>query len=209
MNIENVLKKFREHYLSIFEAIYPSKNSTGFTERNLSVNFAKSYEYFNPDAITWYEFQFGEKNNLHYDCIIVNTVKRELVIIESKRFSNVIKKVTEVEADIKRINGITNKYRSELVDRIPNLDEYSFVGVILADIWTETKSKTALHKSFSESAFLREHCSELFKTQDSWFLNGRHFSLDFEDVRESGVYNNDNIRANYHLIGMIWDINKD
>jgi len=48
MNIENVLKKFREHYLSIFEAIYPSKNSTGFTERNLSVNFAKSYEYFNP-----------------------------------------------------------------------------------------------------------------------------------------------------------------
>ena len=39
---------------------YPAKNSTGFTERNLSVNFSKVYEKKNPEAVSWFEFQSGE-----------------------------------------------------------------------------------------------------------------------------------------------------
>ena len=68
---DKVCIKFKHNYEKIFEHIYPAKNSSGFTERNLSVNFAEAYEktamQLNQNCITWYEFQFGEKNNQHYE----------------------------------------------------------------------------------------------------------------------------------------------
>lgn len=65
----DVFENYRYNYQRIFSILYPSKNSTGFTERNLSVNFANAYERINPSAITWFEFQFGENNNLHLSLI--------------------------------------------------------------------------------------------------------------------------------------------
>ena len=53
----DVFENYRYNYQRIFSILYPSKNSTGFTERNLSVNFANAYEQINPSAITWFEFQ--------------------------------------------------------------------------------------------------------------------------------------------------------
>ena len=95
MEIDKVLQRYKENYCRIFEKIYPSHGSTGFTERNLSANFAKAYESISPDAVTWYEVQFGQKNNLHYDTMIINPTKKEIVIVESKRLSHVKKKVGE------------------------------------------------------------------------------------------------------------------
>jgi len=40
----DVFENYRYNYQRIFSILYPSKNSTGFTERNLSVNFANAYE---------------------------------------------------------------------------------------------------------------------------------------------------------------------
>jgi hypothetical protein len=83
MEIDKVLHRYKENYCRIFECIYPSMGSTGFTERNLSVNFAMAYESVHKDSITWYEFQFGKKNNLHYDAIIINPAEKEIVIVSS------------------------------------------------------------------------------------------------------------------------------
>ena len=77
-----VFENYRYNYQRIFSLLYPSKNSTGFTERNLSVNFANAYERINPSAITWFEFQFGENNNLHYDAVIIDTENKRLLLIE-------------------------------------------------------------------------------------------------------------------------------
>lgn len=208
MEINKIVKKYKEIYRYIFENIYPSKNSTGFTERNLSVNFAKAYERFYPNAITWYEFQFGENNNLHYDAIIINPENREIVVIESKRFSELFKKVREVGEDIERIRDFDTKYFAEFANRIPYLEEYSIVGVILADIWTEGKNKKAVMQTFKESSFVQhyqKYFSQDIKNQAAWFSNGQYFCEDFADVKPSHVKDNVYIRETYYLLGMIWD----
>ncbi len=211
MEIERILQQYKKNYFRIFESIYPSKGSTGFTERNLSVNFAKAYEQIYPQAFTWYEFQFGKNNNLHYDAIIINPEDREIVVIESKRFSELFKKVKEVGEDIERIRAFSTDYFEEFVDRIPNLKEYTVVGVILADVWAKGKNKIAISKAFMESSFIRDNWQHFYEMdeEESWFFNGQHFNIDFIDLKPSPVYTNDCIREQYHLVGLIWDVNKD
>ena len=36
---EDVFRLYQLNYERIFDVLYPAKNNTGFTERNLSVNF--------------------------------------------------------------------------------------------------------------------------------------------------------------------------
>lgn len=211
MEIERILQQYKQNYCRILESIYPSKNNTGFTERNLSVNFAKAYEQIYPQAFTWYEFQFGQNNNLHYDAIIINPEDREIVVVESKRFSELFKKVREVGEDIERIRSFSTKYFGEFVDRIPNLKEYTVVGVILADVWAKGKNKIAISKGFMDSSFIRDNWQHFYEMveEESWFFNGRYFNIDFTDVKPSPVYSNECIREKYHLVGMVWNVNKE
>ena len=207
MEIERILQQYKKNYFRIFESIYPSKGSTGFTERNLSVNFAKAYEQIYPQAFTWYEFPFGK--NLHYDAIIVNPQKRELVIIESKRFDKLPKKINEVYGDINRINAFYTSYYTEFAERIPNLADCAIRGAILADVWTERDSKIKISESFQNSTFIENYFPDLYKTQASWFVNGSYFNLDFSSIQPSPVRDNKYIRHTYYLLGMIWDVNKE
>lgn len=209
MEIEKILKQYKKNYSRIFESIYPSKNSTGFTERNLSVNFAKAYEQMYPQAFTWYEFQFGQNNNLHYDAIIINPQKKELIIIESKRFDKLPKKINEVYEDINRINSFRTSYFAEFAERIPSLANYAIKGVILADVWTGTESKTKINESFQNRTFIENYFSDLYKIQASWFFNGYYFNLDFSTIKSSPVRDNRYIRDTYHLLGIVWDVNKE
>jgi hypothetical protein len=211
METEKILQQYKQNYCRIFESIYPSKNNTGFTERNLSVNFAKAYEQIYPQAFTWYEFQFGHNNNLHYDAIIINPENREIVVVESKRFSELFKKVREVGQDIERIRAFSTNYFEEFVGRIPNLKEYTVVGVILADVWAKGKNKITISEAFKNSSFIqyvRQHFCKIDE-EESWFFNGQHFNIDFIDVKPSLVYPNDCIREQYHLVGLIWNVNKE
>ena len=205
MEIDKILKKYRENYCRIFERIYPSKGSTGFTERNLSVNFAKAYESVHKDSITWYEFQFGYKNSQHYDAIIVDPKGKELVVIESKRFSNVYKKLKEGSKDIDRIRKVATEYFKDFIDRIPDLKEYSIKGVILADVWTETALKIDVKESFCNATFGQHYLTALFK-DERWFVNGRYFCEGFADCEVSAIRTDNTIPKNYHLVGMIWDV---
>ena len=205
MEVDKVLQRYKENYCRIFEKLYPSHGSTGFTERNLSVNFAKAYESISPDAVTWYEVQFGPKNNLHYDTMIINPTKKEIVIVESKRLSHVKKKVGEIGEDIQRIREFKTKHLAEFTDRIPDLQDYSVVGVILADIWTEGDLKPAVKDSFCKKTFGQLHLPQLFEDA-SWFLEGQYFCKGFADINTPNLERGNTIPTNYYLVGMIWDV---
>ena len=115
----------------------------------------------NPSSATWYEFQFGDKNNLHYDAIIINPQKKEILIIESKRFSNVAKKTSEIKSDIDRINLSLSKYLHEF-DRVENNKGYSIIGVILADVWDENSAKHSILESYKNKS-----CNMPARAQDT------------------------------------------
>ncbi|MCI7773417.1 MAG: hypothetical protein MR514_06100, partial [Succinivibrio sp.] len=100
--LESIFNLYKSRYLRIFEKIYPARNSTGFPERNLSVNFTKAYEtyYSNCDVISWFELQFGENDNYHLDAVVANYTTKEIFLVEAKRFSNPAKKKEEIKEDI-------------------------------------------------------------------------------------------------------------
>ena len=193
----DVFSLYHSYYRKIFSVLYPAKNSTGFTERNLSVNFSKAYEVLNPDSVSWFEFQFGERNNLHYDCIVVNAEKKEILIIESKRFSNPSSKVAEIENDITRINLSRGIYSEEFSTRISNFPDYKIYGIILADVWTETKEKRRILQSFKDSKFL-EYAGIL---PDNGLTSAEYFSMSFSDITLYPWINN-----NYYLLAITWEV---
>lgn len=162
-DFEKVHKLYGEIYRHILRHIYPAKNSTGFPERNLSVNFSKAYEavYSGEGCFTWYELQFGDKNNLHYDACIVDETNRRIILVESKRFSNLNKKITEIGVDINRIQSIKKIAQMELNNRIPRIEAYEIYGLILADAWEETTGKIEVIRSFENSTFLNQYATKL------------------------------------------------
>lgn len=197
---QTVFSEFRKNYIDILNILYPSKNSTGFTERNLSVNFAKAYEKVVPTAHTWYEFQFGEKNNLHYDAIIIDAKRKELLIIESKRFSNTTGKMQEVKSDIIRINKAATEYRSEFETRINGFSDYSIFGVVLADVWTENNNKIQIKKEFQNASILDLLTEETIISQEQLktclcFVESFENSTPYEWVN-----------TNYSLLGLVWKV---
>ena len=148
--MKSVFELYAEEYRNIFGMMYPAKNSTGFPERNLSVNFARAFEKMAKSnkqrCGAWYEFQFGEKNNLHVDAIILNPDAKEMLIIESKRFSNPVKKIEEVKEDITRIPKLYNELKQENRIDMPIIKKC--YGVILADVWDETDVKKDILESY-------------------------------------------------------------
>ena len=158
---EKVFEHYKKRYESILDVLYPSKNSTGFTERNLSVNFANSYERLYPGSVTWYEFQFGEKNNLHFDAVIINKERKEILLVESKRFKNATKQVSAVETDIVRIFSAKDTYFEDFASRIDGFFDYDIYGVVLADVWTESKPKTKIKDAFENGTFVSQYLDNL------------------------------------------------
>ncbi len=143
-----VLNEMKKEYVNILCSLYPSKGSTGFTERNLSVNFASAYKVLNDKAVAWFEFSFGKNN--HFDAIIVDPSKKKLVIVESKRFTNPRDKAKEIDEDIERIQELNSEERleKEFGKRLPNWRDYSIYGTIIADIWTENDVKIGVFNCF-------------------------------------------------------------
>lgn len=202
---EQLFLDYRDNYARIFNVLYPSKNSTGFTERNLSVNFAKAYEAKNAAAVTWYEWQFGEGNNLHYDAIIIDPVKKEILLIESKRFSVPKRKIRSVGADIRRISSFAADDRAEFSTRIPELASYTVYGVILADVWCSQsgpKNKKAIWESFKNNSFLNDPRLELTAEDKKLLGDCAYFVGDFPDVSTSDT----TIKDKYHLLALVWQL---
>ena len=119
----------------ITNKFYPSIGSTDFQERNLTVNFSKAYErtYSSDNVISWFEFQWidkydGEKNK-HFDCLIINITKKEIFLIEAKRYTNTTVKNTSIKKDIERINRFIECYLGE-DERLISYKNFNIYGLI-------------------------------------------------------------------------------
>jgi hypothetical protein len=152
--IEIILHEYESQYLKIFRNFYPADGSTGFTERNQSVNFCNAFEKIYKNAFTWYEVPFKEDSNNHFDAIVVNPEEKEIFIVESKRFSNPNQKLISFGKDIRRILNRDN--RTQIIKRLNDNEEelYSVYGVILADVWYETKIKREICDLWEDGFFI-------------------------------------------------------
>ena len=180
--LEKVFENFKKEYDHILGSFYPSLGSTGFQERNLTTNFAKAYEktFDKDDVIVWFELQFGEENNNHFECLIINKTKRQIILIESKRFVSAESKKSSVEKDIKRINDyIKNDYKTD--DRFKKYRKYDVYGLILADIWKESDPKKQIFKDFKNKRI---------------FGSGDYFAVDFKIKK---------CKAKYALLAYMWN----
>ena len=131
-----------DSYSQIFSHYYPAHNSTGFTERNLTCNFAFAIKSLYPnDSFIWFEAPIDLKNSKHVDAVAFIPSKKAMLIIEAKRFSNLKQKIREIEEDIERIQNLEHYYllKTGLVGSI--VVEFA-IGIILSDIWLETDGKT-------------------------------------------------------------------
>lgn len=192
-------------YDKMMNKFYPAKGSTGFSERNLSVNFAKAYEkYKGEDVITWFEFQWGKKNDKHLDAIVINYGDEEVLLIESKRFSNVLKKTNEIAEDIERINEVWREVNDRKDERIRVQDIKHFYGVILADVWvkksdegTFVTAKGRVKQSFVNNSFVQE-------VGKKWSEQHRLLQSNLTyDIRE---VSNITSKENYYLLFMVWEL---
>lgn len=192
--LDKVFDNYRERYIKILDVLYPAKGSTGFTERNQSVNYSKAMEELYPSTVTWFEFQFGDENNKHIDAVIINPELQTIFIIEAKRFSLVKKKTKSIGDDILRIEV----FAKEFIERMPNFAGYSLQGVILADVWTEAERKIKIKEAFENKNFLKTCLSsgeqKLADEEVHYNVTG------FENTPHECV------NKNYYLLGMTWDL---
>lgn len=157
---KKILETYKVRYNKILTSYYPSHGSTGFTERNMSVNFAHSVELISNDTIVWYEAPFGSRNREHFDAVIIDKTTKSIFIIESKRFTVPKQKLYSIGEDMKRIVNKSNirKVTANYNDITSN--SYNVYGVILADVWTENPIKTEIFDNWG-SSFTETYASDL------------------------------------------------
>ena len=208
--MKQIFFEYGKLYANLLEKIYPAKNSTGFAERNLSVNFAKAYERMaegnNQEVYTWYEFQFGDKNNLHVDAVIINESSKELIIIESKRYNNPQEKIKEVGKDIYRIQELVDELKREHAEGIYRIKLDQMVkcqGIILADVWTETDAKREILEAYKKG-IENPRDSEAFlkKYERKLGIDGGELEVQY-DVQS---FKTIDAVKNYNLVSFWWNI---
>ncbi len=144
--IENAIESAFDHtlqkYTQILNNYYPAHRSTGFTERNLTNNFVSGLEHaLGKEAFAWYEAPLSPEEKLHLDAIVFDPNTRSCFLIEAKRFSNINKKVAETMDDIQRMSHQAHHATLEL--GLSTLRIEHRYAIVLADVWTETKTKLA------------------------------------------------------------------
>ena len=187
--LEKVFETYKDIYLKIVDSFYPSLGSTGFQERNLTVNFSKAYEktFENEMVFSWFELQFGENKDNHFDCVIVNQSKKEIYFVESKRFTNTTSKTASIRHDVKRIQDYVDKDFS-IDERFDKFKEFKVYGLILADIWLENNKKIAVYDRFINKTFFNDVTELLNKSCD-------YKVIDFKIKR---------CEAKYALLSFLW-----
>ena len=197
-NINEVFAEYQGIYQKILGSFYPAKNSTGFPERNLSVNFSKAYEKAaetkGQKSISWFELQFGERNRSHVDAVIINLSINELLIVEAKRFSNPALKIKEISKDIERIHRLAAELKTE--DRIEMNKVKRCYGIVLADVWTETDRKKQILESY-KAGQKNPQDKESFINRYLPDLNLFNLQYDVRDISEI---------ENYYLLSFWWKI---
>lgn len=205
MNLKQEMRMLRDRYVHIFEYLYPSKGSLGFTERNLSVNFAEAYQSCHPSACAWYEFHFGEKK--HYDALLIDPDAKKIFLIEAKRFSST-KKTKEIDLDIQRISAFLEN-EEELRRRIRDYEGYSVCGIILGDVWTENSFKSNVKESFEHKDYLAQFGVEALRSEKNPLRNAEYYVQEFGGAIPEN-WRTDNklqwLEQYYCLLAIVWEI---
>ena len=206
-DMKHVFAEMQREYINIFRLMYPSKNGTGFTERNLSVNFAEAYKKTHPDTHVWFEFQFGEKNNLHYDAVIVNPTDREILLVESKRIKSK-KMLGEIREDVLRIEGVKDVYAEEFRYRLRDFQKYRIIGIILADVWTQGAMKSDVKEAFLQKTFVKNYYSDLDLESKGLQYSIQSFENQISDHWLSGEYADKLpfVESHYYLLSFSWTV---
>ena len=203
---------YKEYYVEILKCIWPSIDSNGFQERNLTVNFTNAYKEIakkkDNTVIVWFEFQCGESGNKHVDALLMNTTSKEIFIIEAKRYNNVNQKVKSVAWDVKRIQEFFYD-KSIFIERLGDISYYKFYGMILADVWCETKSKIDIAQLYSDKEFFEKKLSTInLGSETEFYLTVPEFIQ--YDVQ---TFINDKIQKswqdsveNYRLVSFWWPL---
>jgi len=198
---EDIFNCYYTLYEDILDGFYPAKNGTGFTERNLSVNWVKALGKTRADdrITSWFEYQCGEKNNEHIDALVWDRDKKELFIIEAKRYNNLPSKIRSVEEDVVRIKGLS--LYNDILEyerdgkkyvRIPKEGVERCYGIILADVWPEdTGSKEKLLKSYKDETFIKDFTKGLNTLE---FNNLTYHTYSFPEL------------SNYSLVSFTWQL---
>ena len=190
---DDVMQRYPKNIADILTVLYPAEGGNGFTERNLSVNFASAYKSI-ADAegercVVWYEFPFD--GSRHYDAVIINDTANEIIAIEAKRIKS-NRKIDGIRDDIERIRQLPNK----LGTRLYREGDYTIYGVILADVWSTKHAslKNNAKKEFEENRFL----IDCFAGKEPDY---RCMSFDGEQCM---AISEDAIRSSYHLLVLTW-----
>lgn len=220
--LNDVIKTYVGRYDHILGRMYPSKNSTGFPEVNLSVNYSRAYDTVlssrnEQESVSWFEFQLsnrrGAKNNdNHLDCIIIDDSNKRIFFIEAKRFRGKYQ-VTGIGKDVKRIYWSYDNRKEEFDKRIENYEGYDFYAMVLADVWIEKGSKDIrfkIRKSFEEKRFFAVDTP--FKDP---FIDGELDEKLLERINKSDIiYRNDLIEKTnvdnsetLYLLTATWKLN--
>jgi hypothetical protein len=136
---------FIDRYNLIFSQYYPAHDSTGFTERNLTCNFAESLKtLIDKDSFIWYETPIGD--NKHIDATVFSQKQKAIFFIEAKRLGQQIKRqIDSLKDDIKRIDTEINENNQENATINYILEELSWKNnsqtryiVFICDYWDES-----------------------------------------------------------------------
>ncbi len=129
--------------MKILSHYYPAHGSTGFTERNLTNNFAAAFEHvIGESCIAWFEAPICLDNGHHLDAVIF--FESTTVLIESKRLTSVNAKFKSIANDVDRMFSPKTIELIEKELRIDEVPRFRY-AIVLCDVWTETKEKTSAY----------------------------------------------------------------
>ena len=207
---DSVLDLYQTRYARILGKIWPTINDNGFNEHNLTANFTAAYEAVaanhREETSAWFEFQIpnGKRNNHRIDGLIVNHTRKELYLVEAKRFSKnkLTKKRGELGDDFIRINKLDlNRRFEKFFAGDESIAEYQVFGVLLFDLWTENQ----------EEKELVGHWTAICETPDSNKLSVFFDrSIEYDDLLLPGIREVKSRRweikdYSYYLETLIWE----
>lgn len=139
--IEIILKRMQVRYSRMLDTYYPSFETTGFTECNLTFNFCHEALCLDENLIVWQEAPLSNKEE-HLDSIIFDDVNKSIYIVEAKRLGaegaissikNDMDRLEDLSTQWTKIRGVDDCY-------VPERKNYKKYFVILVDLWAPRES---------------------------------------------------------------------
>ena len=186
-NSEKCFEEYKACYQKLLKKYYPAHRSTGFTERNQSVNFTRAVSAIYPMSFSWFEAALI-KPKQHMDVVIFVPEIDGALLVESKRFSTPHSKVKSVAEDIQRLCDKNNHQTlcSELKGEYRRCKQ-NIYGIILADVWLENDMKNEIYDFWDNGFFekFKDLCpvpAETIRDMNNkkWFKTTNN---DFDDLK--------------------------